>query len=505
MEKENLILKLNMKNYNNQLEEILAEKNVTEDTKNMLLNMLYKMESAYKDYSTVTVNKKTKSEILEEVIKIIENDCDEIEIIRTKGNTSTSAKRKIKTYMNDKKMLYEIYQINQCKFRISKKYEIVKYVLEKTLNQGYSIYSSEIIRDFNGWAWTISNDEIENYKANFIYQTLRLVVGQDFLDEWRHDKDQDYYEKLNDVVEQKYGKNISNQLLKLITQLSILNVIENKPSTKEKIIEIQEKLQNRYSELSNSDAYIKGLVNSKKQSMERIKEIDNLLMNNQKLKLAFMKKNKTLDIEHMIFSLSDFADILEQEKTDLIKKVKTYNKKMGPLNYAKEKIELEEKIELIKEINLQKITKRTYSQKVEELLQLVTEIIKIQIKTSKEKEDIIKLIYLIRYYNLMYVDKNTQIINIIDVNPIQKLAITTACKKGYMTIFSKNIKENYEIVKNIFQADIIELEKIYFKIRKEKDKNVLEIYDEDIMYKALEKNKITGLNVKPNKKIKIFL
>ena len=506
MEKQKLISKLNIKNYNNELEEILAKKDFSEEAKNLLLNMLYKIENSYKDYSTVTGNIRPQNEILEEILQIIESDCKEIETVKDTSNKTASEKKKKTTYLNDRKLLYELYQMNHCKFRVSKKYELVKYILEDILNQGYCIYGSEIIRDFNGWAWSINIDEIENYKANLIFQTLRIIVGQEFLEEWRQnkDKEQDYYEKLTKILEEKYGQNIAGKFLKEINQIALLNVVERKRTAREKIIEMLQELESKYSELNNKNAYIENLVNSKKKSMDRIKEIDNLLLDEQKLKIAFMKKNKSLDIEHKIFSLSDFADILEQEKVDLMKKVKMCNKKMGPLNYAKEKIEIEEKIELIKEINLQKITKKTYNKKVQELLQVVVEIFKIQIRKLNEKENILRLIYLIRYYELIYVDEKKQVVDVIDLNEIQKLAITTACKKGSMNIFSKIIKENYEVLKNIFQADIIELEKIYFKIFDNKDKSKLEIYDENIMYKTIELNKITGLNIKPNKKVRVF-
>ncbi len=53
MEKERLISKLNIKDYNNQLEKILSKKTFSEDTKNLLLNMLYKIENAYDDYNKV--------------------------------------------------------------------------------------------------------------------------------------------------------------------------------------------------------------------------------------------------------------------------------------------------------------------------------------------------------------------------------------------------------------------------------------------------------------------
>ena len=67
------------------------------------------------------------------------------------------------------------------------------------------------------------------------------------------------------------------------------------------------------------------------------------------------------------------------------------------------------------------------------------------------------------------------------------------------------IKENYTIIKNILQTDIIELEKIYLKIIVKEGKTLLEIYDEENMYNTIEMQNIEELNVKPNKKIKVFI
>ena len=56
MSKEDLFSKLNIKDYNNLLENILEKKSFTEGTKNILLSMLYKIESAYPDYERVKRN-----------------------------------------------------------------------------------------------------------------------------------------------------------------------------------------------------------------------------------------------------------------------------------------------------------------------------------------------------------------------------------------------------------------------------------------------------------------
>ena len=184
MEKERFISKLNMRDYNNQLEKILANKTFSESTKNLLLNMLYKIENAYEDYSIVNGDTKTKRETLEEILEIIEKDCDTIEIVKSKESSCDIKEKKITTYLNASRMMYEIYQINSNKFYVPDEYEIIKPAIELALNQGYSISMNEIVRDFDGWSWNIETSEIYNFNANLIYQTLRTLVGHEFLDEW---------------------------------------------------------------------------------------------------------------------------------------------------------------------------------------------------------------------------------------------------------------------------------------------------------------------------------
>ena len=80
--KEDLFGKLNIKDYNNELEEVLETKNFSSDIKNFLLSMLYKIEIAYEDYSTVKYLSKTKREFIEEIIYTIKYNCDTIKLIK---------------------------------------------------------------------------------------------------------------------------------------------------------------------------------------------------------------------------------------------------------------------------------------------------------------------------------------------------------------------------------------------------------------------------------------
>ena len=58
------------RDYNRELEKILEHKNFSEDVKNLLLSMFYKLDISYEDYAKVKKNSKTKSEYLGNIFKI---------------------------------------------------------------------------------------------------------------------------------------------------------------------------------------------------------------------------------------------------------------------------------------------------------------------------------------------------------------------------------------------------------------------------------------------------
>lgn len=505
MEKEKLISKLNIKDYNNQLEKILSKKTFTEDTKNLLLSMLYKIENAYEDYKKVSVDAKTKREILEEILDIISNDCDTIEIVQSKESFCDIEKKKITTYLNVRKMLYEIYQIRHNKFEVSNDYEIIKPAFEKTLNQGYSISSDEIIRDFDGWSWNIEPREIENVLANLVYQILKILVGQNMLESWKKEPSYDHITMVCDTLTSKYKTELGEQLFKAISQICILNITQSDEEERKRLIEKQKELQEEFDELDNKKEYLEKLGRIKKQIIEKIKKIDDIMNNDIKLKKEFIKRNEVLDMNHRIFSLSDLSEILENERKELIDNLNKCSKKMEPLNFIKTKTEIENQLKLLKELELKKQSQELSNAKINELLNLVCKAIKIQIDNVEEKDDIVRLIYIIRYFGLIYISETEQVKDRIDINLIQRLIITKACKQKIITIFSKNIKENYEIIKNILHTDIIELEKMYLKFNTKQGEITLEIYDEENMYNTLKLVELEELNVKQNKKIKVFI
>ena len=71
---DNIIDKFVKKDYNDELEKALEKKTFDENTKSTLLNILYKIETAYKDYKQVKQNVENKESLIENIIEDIKNN-----------------------------------------------------------------------------------------------------------------------------------------------------------------------------------------------------------------------------------------------------------------------------------------------------------------------------------------------------------------------------------------------------------------------------------------------
>ena len=188
MGREEFLSKLNMRDYSNKLEKIIDKKAFSMDTKNLLLNMFYKMESAYEDYNRVKVDTMAKRDMLEEMLGIIETDCKFIElakptqskkeILEQRKNVAVQKERKVVSYPNERDLIHAIYSIKRSKFEVLSKYNITKNGIENLLNSGNNDNNSEIIRDFDGWSWNVAISDIEDLNLNLVYQNIQMLVRQ---------------------------------------------------------------------------------------------------------------------------------------------------------------------------------------------------------------------------------------------------------------------------------------------------------------------------------------
>ena len=186
--------KIVKKNYNNELEKVLEKKAFDENTKNMLLSILYKIEVAYKDYEKVKPKVQQKENFIQSIIESIAKDCEDIKVVKVNskeneilGNKTflvEKEKKRIICHPVERKLLYCLAKISKKDNIIKDKYPILDRTWTDLLNVGNSMDTVEPIRDFNGYSWTTIEREIESIYHNLVYQNIRILVGEKFLNHW---------------------------------------------------------------------------------------------------------------------------------------------------------------------------------------------------------------------------------------------------------------------------------------------------------------------------------
>lgn len=155
---DNFLEKIVKKDYNNELEAILEKKYFNEDVKSILLNILYKIETAYKDYKKVKQDTETKDEYIEKIIDIIKNECEEIKLVKPYSEESKiignktflveKNKKRIICYNVERKLLYCISKISKQEEIVKNNYFLVNKTLSNLINTGNNINTVEPLRDF---------------------------------------------------------------------------------------------------------------------------------------------------------------------------------------------------------------------------------------------------------------------------------------------------------------------------------------------------------------------
>ena len=515
MEKEKFFSKFNITNYNNELEDVLERKSFSEGVKNILLNILYKMETAYDDYNKVKQETYLKKETLEEFIQLVRRKCKDIELVKPKLNEKTKLedkkyiveKNKIISYPNEKKVYYGLCNMQNDKFKIAKEYTVFQKPIEQLLNKGYIMEWEELIRDFDGWAWNVATEDIENYTYNIVYQNIKMLVGQKFLkDSMLNMGKINFLDKLEKKIDSLYSEEIAVKIKEQIYTISILEYIDEDQEKQQKIEKEKNLLQRKFNKINNKKEYLQEIANKKKQITKQIKELDEILSSNkiikEKLKLENNKQSEHITIE-------EYIKRIQEKRNTLLKNFKLYGNLMKPMNYVKNKYNLKKKYDILQKINLNINLKE---QKELALIELQINFLKaMQEKMEKTeiKKKIIHYIYIIRYYKLLYFNKETQIKNVQKLKEqlqmVEKYLITRACNLKVINIFSHNIEKNYEIISKILDSSIIDLDDLNVEFKKKGEKIILNVFDDNMIDKAIEYSQKDDINVKLGKKIKLFI
>ena len=501
------------KDKNEKLEKILARKKIDEQAKNLLQGILYKVEASYKDYKMVKVKEQTEEQYIEEILTNIDKRCNTIKVVKLSQKTKNEEIQKeleknkfyigeeIISYPIEEKILYAIEKKSRHPKILNNKYEETTIAMSNLINTGKNMDRVEVLRDFNGWSWTTIKNEIENIEANLIYQTLQIILGENFLNDWCEDKDGiiDYLEQVEEETAQKYGKSIAISQRDLLIKIAMAN--ESKEN-KEFAEEINQKIKTLDADIKNYESTKEKIVelsNHKKQLLQELMELEKVIGQNTRLKAEYERINEEAPIDKKIFNIKVFKKQLNIKKQELLEKIERANYLLNPSNFIEEKNNIIQKREFLEiaYYNQEQIEKLLIDY-VENFLKCFRNLI----EKTKDEEEIVKLIYKFRYFILLPFNAEK---SIKDIEKLSNSIVDTE-KKMVQKAIEKKVISNvpFEIMRHVFNTRIIKLEDLYYKITRSKDeKHYVQIFDENISEEKFEI--IPAEKMKMNKKIKIFI
>ena len=292
--KDKLFEKIVKKDYNNELEKVLEKKYFDENVKSILLSILYKIETAYKDYEKVKQDVENKDEFIQNIIDDIRDNCNDIKIIKLNSEESEILGKKtflveknskrIICYPIERKLLYCISKISKNEKIIKDKYTIIDRTFSDLINVGNSIDTVEPMRDFNGYSWTTLPREIESIYHNLVYQNIRMLVGNQFLNHWiRNSKSIiDYFEEFQNNLENQYGEKKRKEIIKILNKLSVLLGFKYNAKLNSALKKEEKEVRKKLDKIRNNGEFVQELTEEKRKLTKEIKQIDETINNKKR-------------------------------------------------------------------------------------------------------------------------------------------------------------------------------------------------------------------------------
>ena len=515
MPKEKIFSKLKYKDYNNLLEQVLEKKDFSSTGKNLILSVLYKMETNYNDYKTVKRDITDKEEILTDFINLVSEYCNSLIVIKPESKRSSllsnteskyianSAKKELEVFPNEKYILEGLYSLYNNDAMVNDKYGILKDAITEIFINGNSSNNIELLRDFNGFAWYVAKNEFEDTYANLIFQDLRIIAGNDLLKDWVYNKnnDKDYIEELKKELNRRYDKEMSELLFNQII-ITILKIyFERHPET------IRE-LKTKKEEPQDIRKYIEETSKNKKKLLKQVDNLDRIINDFERLEEELVARKKAgKEIKDKL----QLKELLIVERQSCMNKIMEYNKTIDPRQLLKKT-----KKNTVTEVQLLDYQEIAESETtaLEELINLQKMFLKgykILAEKLTGKKEVLELLYEFRYYNLIPITSeellkdNEELKD--DIDSMRLFLIDKAIDERIINPVNSNKYINNEILKNIFSLRIIKLENAEVNVQKIPEgirANYLDGDVEETSKDIVISKDIGKYKIKEKKKIKIF-
>ena len=187
--KQNFLEKIVKRNYNNELEKLLEEKQFEENAKSTLLNILYKIETGYKDIEKVKKDIETKEEYIENLMGIIKNNCNSIKILKMSEQNNQipenrtyiidKENKEIIAYPIERKVLYAIAKIGKKEKIVSKEvpFEVWTHIFETRIIDLKELYYKIFAEYDKKYFENIMRDTAESTEYQFALGKLSAMLA----------------------------------------------------------------------------------------------------------------------------------------------------------------------------------------------------------------------------------------------------------------------------------------------------------------------------------------
>lgn len=479
--------KIISRDYKEELANIAEKKGFEQDAENLLLSMIYKIEDSYNNYQTVKRDVPNKNEFLQQLIDNVFTNCDDILIAepRTKleaelkknrckimtENDAKTMKKRVISYPNEKTLLYGIEKISLPP--IKNDITTVDEAISTTINIGKCISKSEVIRDFNGWSWSILENEIESSECNIVYTFLLFLLGYEFIENLNLDR---------------LKASVTPELYDELTKVSIQFFMSYDKKQNEIILKRLSEYKKKFEKMKDQANYVIDIATQKKKKMLEIKEIDQVISNPKKMREEYLKYNSKLPNEKKIFSISHYEELLQNNRMKILEEINNYNKMQNPIEFVKEREKLQYEIKL-------------YEGKTD-IAKLQKEFLKcfeIKLDSTFEKKKILDIIYELRYLNFLPNCK-------MNLNSLKEKAIIKAANYNVIAPISNNDRLDYKILKGIFDSQTVNLSNLSIRLGSTLNRINVELYEGDILENSYDVVLPEGSSIEiiKSKKMKIF-
>ena len=241
---------------------------------------------------------------------------------------------------------------------------------------------------------------------------------------------------------------------------------------------------------------------------KEIDKIDSILCDEKKLTREFNLRNKKLSEDMKLINVDELIKIFNNYKKEYEDEIAELNELEKPSSYEKAKEKLKEKMQIMHVLK----EKKTIRQYAIEFNQEVIKCFSKLLEKIRHKEEIIELIYKIRYYRKLRVTKKEKIEDIhslfSNLEELSQNTVNLACNRKVFNLFCKDLKCNYMIIEKALNTMIANYEDVDISLEIKDGKLIVTVYDNEVIDSKEEINYIITskeLKIKQKRPIPMYV